>query len=386
MKSLSKNFGKSLLAGAVIFLASCNKDNDNDNSTNPNVTPKSTTVKGVLEEEARYSHMNEAVEESGHSTLFADANANITLFAANNSAFEKLFAKMNVSSVAELKSQMGDERFANLILYHALTGKFTVSDFNNDFEETNAESDNGSHLDVLIVNENNARLVFNGNDENGASSVSNVTISAQNGSVIEINGILEAQSTFENMEEGDREESTYMVNFMANADASVKAMLENKNEVNTIMAGNKEEVEAMLSLHISNILDVQALENLLDNGQKTTLLSNFGVSVLADLMADLKIDDLIALNINLAQILSVMDKDDNTKLMNSFIFSGNLDKDAMISKGSITSRSGISFDVSSNTQGNLVLTDADGNKFILDSESTQSVNGSVYTITEVQEQ
>ena len=139
-------------------------------------------------------------------------------------------------------------------------------------------------------------------------------------------------------------------------------------------------------LHISNILDVQALENLLDNGQKTTLLSNFGVSVLADLMADLKIDDLIALNINLAQILSVMDKDDNTKLMNSFIFSGNLDKNAMISKGSITSRSGISFDVSSNTQGNLVLTDADGNKFILDSESTQSVNGSVYTITEVQEQ
>ena len=103
-------------------------------------------------------------------------------------------------------------------------------------------------------------------------------------------------------------------------------------------------------------------------------------------MADLKIDDLIALNINLAQILSVMDKDDNTKLMNSFIFSGNLDKNAMISKGSITSRSGISFDVSSNTQGNLVLTDADGNKFILDSESTQSVNGSVYTITEVQEQ
>ncbi len=385
MKSLSKNFGKALLAGSIVFLASCSKDDADDNSNNPNVTPKSTTVKGVLESESQFSMMNEAVEESGQSSLFANSSSNITLFAANNDAFEDLFAELNVQSITELKSQMGDEAFADLILYHAINGKFNVEDFGDGFEETNSESDNGSKLDLLIKNENNARLVFNGNDENGATTVSNTTLSAENGSVIEINGILSAQSTIENMEEGEEEESAFMLNILANADASVRAMLEDENDENTVLLASEEEVKSMLSINIGAILEVEDLEELLDANNQSTLLGNFGVTILADLMADLRLDDLLNLNVTVSEIFSVMEKEDNTELMNTLIFDGNLDSDSMINQGSVTSRGGITFDVSSNTQGNLILTDDNGNNVILDSESTQSVNGSVYTIIDIQE-
>lgn len=385
MKSLSKNFGKALLAGSIVFLASCSKDDADDNSNNPNVTPKSTTVKGVLESESQFSMMNEAVEESGQSSLFANSSSNITLFAANNDAFEDLFAELNVQSITELKSQMGDEAFADLILYHAINGKFNVEDFGDGFEETNSESDNGSKLDLLIKNENNARLVFNGNDENGATTVSNTTLSAENGSVIEINGILSAQSTIENMEEGEEEESAFMLNILANADASVRAMLEDENDENTVLLASEEEIKSMLSINIGAILEVEDLEELLDANNQSTLLGNFGVTILADLMADLRLDDLLNLNVTVSEIFSVMEKEDNTELMNTLIFDGNLDSDSMINQGSVTSRGGITFDVSSNTQGNLILTDDNGNNVILDSESTQSVNGSVYTIIDIQE-
>ncbi len=385
MKSLSKNFGKALLAGSIIFMASCSKDDKaDDNSNNPNVTPKSTTVKGVLESESQFSLMNEAVERSGQADFFANASANITLFAANNDAFEDLFAKVGVSSMTELQSQLGNEAFADIILYHAINGKFNLADFSDGFVETNAQNENGSRLALLIKNDNNARLLLNGNNDNGASTVGNTTLSAENGSVIEIDGILDAQTTVENIEDRGNEENTFMLDLLANADASVMAMLNNESSDNTVLVASQNEIESMLSINLESILDVEDIEELLDANQKSTLLSNFGVSVISELMADLTLDDLLNLNVTTSQIFAVMEEDDNTELMNTLIFDGDYTSDDMISDGSVTSRSGITFDVTSNSSGNLVLTDSDGNNVILESQSIQSVNGSVFTVTEVQ--
>ena len=94
MKSLGKTLGKTVLATSIIFMASCNKDdNTTGNQGGGEPTPKDVTVKGVLESETEYSSMNEAVEKSNTSSLFTDANSSITLFAANNDAWNKIFAE-----------------------------------------------------------------------------------------------------------------------------------------------------------------------------------------------------------------------------------------------------------------------------------------------------
>lgn len=387
MKTLTFKLSHLLLAGSIIFLSSCDKD-DNSSNTNTGMDDKKTTVKGVLESESQFSMMNEAVEESNQSQFFAQSNANITLFAANNDAFNQLFAEMNVSSMTELRSKMGDDAFADLILYHAINGRFAATSINEGFHETNAESDNSARLSVFVKKESDGRLSFNGNDDNGARSTGSITIGATNGALIEINSILRAQTNLENIEDGEEEnESELFVDILAEADASTRAMLNDEADDHSVLVANDSQVKAFLGLYISSIFDEADLDNLLSASDKTALFGLLNVTTTAELLAKLKIGDLLSVSgIAMADIIAELDSDDKSELMNTMIFDGDLDlEDEANNNGSITSQAGATFNVAFNTQNNIELTDADGNKIIIDGKSAQSVNGSVYTILSIEE-
>lgn len=387
MKRLTQNFGKLLLAGGIIFLASCDKDDDNDTNTNDPVQ-KDATVKEVLEEEDQYSMMNEAVEESGQSSFFANSSANITVFAANNDAFNDLFAEMNVSSMSELKAKVGDEAFANLIMYHAINGKFDINAISDGYMETYADNGNEGKLSVYIENDNNTRLVFNDGDDNGAMTASSTTISASNGSVIEIDAVIHAQTNYENIEESEDDgETELFVTLLAEADADVRNRLDSETEMTTVLVADENSLQSMLSINLSAILDLDDLENLLDASAQSSLFAEFSVSTMLELLA--KVDITAVLNASgktMADIYAEMEADDKAELMSSFVFSGYLNlKEEAMNNGSITSDAGVSFDVSTTTDGKIQLMDDDGNKLLLEGSGAHSVNGSIYTITEVEE-
>lgn len=387
MKRLTQNFGKLLLAGGIIFLASCDKDDDNDTNTN-NPVQKDATVKEVLEEEDQYSMMNEAVEESGQSSFFANSSANITVFAANNDAFNDLFAEMNVSSMSELKAKVGDEAFANLIMYHAINGKFDINAISDGYMETYADNGNEGKLSVYIENDNNTRLVFNDGDDNGAMTASSTTISASNGSVIEIDAVIRAQTNYENIEESEDDGDTELfVTLLAEADADVRNKLDSETDMTTVLVADENSLQSMLSINLSAILDLDDLENLLDASAQSSLFAEFSVSTMLELLA--KVDITAVLNASgktMADIYAEMEADDKAELMSSFVFSGYLNlKEEAMNNGSITSDAGVSFDVSTTTDGKIQLMDDDGNKLLLEGSGAHSVNGSIYTITEVEE-
>lgn len=387
MKRLTQNFGKLLLAGGIIFLASCDKDDDNDTNTNDPVQ-KDATVKEVLEEEDQYSMMNEAVEESGQSSFFANSSANITVFAANNDAFNDLFAEMNVSSMSELKAKVGDEAFANLIMYHAINGKFDINAISDGYMETYADNGNEGKLSVYIENDNNTRLVFNDGDDNGAMTASSTTISASNGSVIEIDAVIHAQTNYENIEESEDDgETELFVTLLAEADADVRNRLDSETDMTTVLVADENSLQSMLSINLSAILDLDDLENLLDASAQSSLFTEFSVSTMLELLA--KVDIAAVLNASgktMADIYAEMEADDKAELMSSFVFSGYLNlKEEAMNNGSITSDAGVSFDVSTTTDGKIQLMDDDGNKLLLEGSGAHSVNGSIYTITEVEE-
>lgn len=388
MKSLGKTLGKTVLASSIVFLASCNKDdNTTETPTGSEPTPKDVTVKGVLEGEAKFSSMNEAVEESNTSSLFTDANSSITLFAADNEAWSRIFTEFNVSSMTELKNKMGEEAFTDFVLYLAVEGNTQISGFTNGYYDSEADNASGNgKLSIHITNESNSSLVFNGGDENGATTTGS-NFSATNGAVIGINAVIQAQSNFENIEE-DSEDNSYYLDLMASADASIAAMLQDESEDNTVIVGNQEEIETVLDINLSAILDVEDLENLLDDSQKNTLLSNFGVSLIADLLVNLHIDDLLDLGIDFSAILDEMDEDDNTELLSSIMFDGSLTADYLMSNdgNQITAKSGVSYTIdSSANDGTVTLVSEFGGSIVIDTnKSAQGNNGAVYQTQGVQ--
>lgn len=390
MKLLNKNFGKLLLAGGVIFMASCSKDDDKSTVSN-NPTQKDATVKEVIEQEPEYSHMNEAVEESDQSSFFANSSANITVFVANNDAFENLFAEMNVSSMTELKGKLGDEAFAELIMYHAINGKFDIDGIEDGYMETYADNSNSGKLSVHIENDNNTRLILNGGDENGASTTSNTTISATNGSIIEINSVMMAQTNYENIEEAeeadDQGRSSLFVTLIAEADANIKSKLESETSMSTVLVADENQLQSMLSINLSTILDVNDLNNLLDASAQSSLFAQFSVTTVAELLAKISVSDLLSISgVTMADIYAEMEADDKAELMSTFMFDGYLNlKDEATNNGNISSDAGVNFDVTTSTSGQIVLTDAAGNMIYLEESSAHSINGSIYAIAKVEE-
>lgn len=372
---ISKSTAALLMSGLMISTA-CSKDDTNDSGSN--VTPKSVTIKGVVESEAQFSYMNEAIEESGNSAFFSDANANITLFAANNSAFEEVFAQMNVSSMTELKSKMGDQAFSDLILYHAINGNFNLDGFNDGFEETNSMNEDGEELSIFVNAMSSTNIMLNGNDENGASNVGTGSFSATNGSVIEIDGVVVAQSNLENMEEGEADNAVFL-SLIAEADASIRTMLDDMNESSTVLLASDAQVNTLLDIRLRDVMDRDDFENLLDANAQSSLFAQFGVNTLDDLIANITLQSILDLNtVSMSDIFDEMEADDKAELVGTVIISGNYTKDEMLSEGSITSEAGVVFDVSTNNSGELVLTDSDNNTLILDGNSTTSANGSIF--------
>jgi uncharacterized surface protein with fasciclin (FAS1) repeats len=367
--------------GGLMMSTACSKDDTSDSGNN--VTPKSATIKKVLEDEPQFERMNEAVEESNNSGFFSEASANITLFAASNAAWDEVFAEFNVSSMTELKSTMGEQRFSDFVLYHAINGNFNLDGFSDGFEETNAMNEDGDRLSVLVETSSSTSIMLNGGDDNGASNVGTGSISATNGSIIEVDAVLRAQSNLENMEEGESENALFL-SLIADADASVSAMLDDMNEESTVLLMSDAQVETLLDIRLIDILDRDDFENLLDASAQSSLFTQFGVNTLDDLIANITLQSILDLNtVSMSDIFDEMESDDKAELVGSVILSGNYDKDAMMSAGSVTSEAGVVFAVSSNSSGQLVLTDSDNNQFILDGNSTTSANGSIFVTNSI---
>lgn len=364
-------------------MTSCEKDDPVDDQ-NPNT--KSATIKEEMEVNAEYSHMNEAVEESNKSAFFSKADADMTVFVANNQAFEKLFTKANVTSVSELEAKMGEAAFARMVMYHAVNGRFDYDSFESGNRETYASANSNQKLTLLVERDNGNRLKLNGSNANGATTTGTEVIEASNGNIIEVDGVLNAQTNFENIEDAETHNNSGMyMDMMANADAGIASMLGNSAEHSQVLVSNDAQMDAILNLYLRDILDEDDLDNLLSAAAETQLFTQYSVNTMADLLAEISLNDLVSIGmITTADVYAEMEVDDRSEYMQHLIFKTTNDlKTEAENTGSASTEAGVSYSISTTNEGNLSLTDTDGNEFILQQESANSVNGSVYTIQEI---
>lgn len=383
MKPLIENLMKTGLVAGLIFMSGCNKEDSDDNGNN-------STAKNMMEvvaESDQHTHLAAALEESGQADFYSRTDANVTLFAASDAAFQELFAEANVSSVSELKTQMGEEAFARMLMYHAVEGRFNYDNFADGHHQTQARNQSESHLTVHVHNDGNTRLLLNGNDNNGASTTNEAVVEASNGNVITIDAIVEPQSNFENIEDGEAQfiGSTY-VSFMTNAEGSLQSFLQSNTNHSEVLVTSESQTQVVLDIYLSAILDENHLDNLLDSAAKTALMTHYSVSTTAELLLAVELDQLMSIGlVTMADIYAEMDAEARAKYLNHLIFESTTElKEIAENNGSISSKAGVNFTVESESNGQLKLTSNEGHAFLLDGKFAQSANGSVYSIAEVQ--
>jgi len=158
MKSLKSNLGSILMMFVlVVFLASCDKDDDN-----PGTPPaEMKSIVEIASSDDNYSILVDALVKADLvNTLSTDGP--FTVFAPTNAAFETLFETLGVNGIEDLSA----EALTPILLYHVLSGKAMSTDISTGYFETlsAATADNKGMVLYAMVDDmvkiNNSAMVI----------------------------------------------------------------------------------------------------------------------------------------------------------------------------------------------------------------------------------
>ena len=133
------------------------------------VSMKSNTIADIAVANSDFSILVQALYKAGLVDAVADKNANLTVFAPTNSAFQELLSDLGASSLDDIP--VGD--LTNILLYHVLGTKVNSSGLSTGYFPTLATS-----------NSNNISMYINVNDGvfiNKNTKVTTADIEADNG-------------------------------------------------------------------------------------------------------------------------------------------------------------------------------------------------------------
>ncbi|NMB73147.1 MAG: fasciclin domain-containing protein [Bacteroidales bacterium] len=172
MKTRMQSLLLGLLLVSGVFLSSCEKDNNDDN------TPKSNTITDVVVANKNFTTLKEALVKTGlDKTLMGSGE--FTVFAPTNDAFNALFAKLGVSSISDLSS----ETLTPILLYHVLGTKAMSSSLQTGYVSSLSAGKGGKYVSLKIT-------VANGVKVNSNVNVIQADIIASNGVVHVIDKVL----------------------------------------------------------------------------------------------------------------------------------------------------------------------------------------------------
>lgn len=368
---------------SVAMVSACEKDNsDQDNSDDNN---NKASIKATLESESRFSMMNEAIELAGKSSVFADANANLTLCAPPNDGFNQILADYNVSSVSELKTALGAELFTRFVMYHALENEVEADKVSDGDYPTMAEPPSRENLTVFISNNGSGKLSLNGGEGRGTYSKNLETIAASNGNIIELDAVVQAQSNYDYVLDTENHYNTSaFVQIMKNTESSFKSLLQDYDAETTVLLLQDAELEAVLAAYFRAILESDDIDALLDASAEAALFAKYNVSTMSELMNSITFEDLKNEGgRSISEIYAEMEVEDNTELMSYLVFEGYEDFSSQNGKD-ITAKSFTTFTVNATSSSDVQLVDNDGNAIKLGGETAHTASGAVYTVSSVQ--
>lgn len=182
MKTHKINFKFKALAMmlvALVFLSSCNKDDDDNN-----VTPMPTTEaeKNIVETamaDSQFSILVDAIVKAGLVDALS-AEGPFTVFAPTNDAFNMLFGELGISGVEDLTA----EQLKPILLYHVVGSKVMAADVTTGYVPTLNQSAPGSNSVMVYTN------AAKGVQLNNGSNVIAADVMASNGIIHVIDKVL----------------------------------------------------------------------------------------------------------------------------------------------------------------------------------------------------
>lgn len=168
------------LAGLLVA-TSCSKDEDNNNTPAPQ--PNTLTIAATASANANFSILTQALTNAGLVAALDDANADFTVLAPTDDAFEDLFAALNVSDLNELTTLVGQDFLTNVLLYHVTEGTVNSADITTGYVDMLGTNDDGDQLSAYVSKTTVVTI-------NGTAEVVNPDIACSNGVIHVVDAVI----------------------------------------------------------------------------------------------------------------------------------------------------------------------------------------------------
>lgn len=160
-----------VLAMAAFVFTSCDEDDDDNKVEMPQ------SIVDVAVANPDFSVLVAAVQKAGLVDALADPNADLTVFAPTNAAFEALLEQLDYASLDEVPVSV----LTSVLLYHVLGEQKTASQLADGYYSTLAAGPaEGTHLSLYKA----------GADLNASASISAADVMADNGVIHVIDAVL----------------------------------------------------------------------------------------------------------------------------------------------------------------------------------------------------
>lgn len=168
-----------LLALVAFVSLSCNNDDDNDTS------PQPQTIVAIAKGNPNLTSLVAALEKADLATTL-NASGSYTVFAPTNTAFSAFltangYADLNAVPVPALKE---------ILLNHVLAAKVKSTDIATGYVKTLAKGAASSSNTLSMYLEKNSGVIINGGKANGGAAVTTADIEASNGIIHVVDGVI----------------------------------------------------------------------------------------------------------------------------------------------------------------------------------------------------
>ena len=165
---------------------SCEKEDETPN--NPG-TPQQTIAQ-IASSNSDFSILVDALSRTGLVGAVSDANANLTVFAPTNAAFQDLLNELGLADLDAVEAALGNDGLKNILLYHVLGSEVKSNMVMTGYASTLAMNASNDALSLYISTMNGVKI-------NDRAMVTMPDLDASNGVIHVINKVILPQSIFE---------------------------------------------------------------------------------------------------------------------------------------------------------------------------------------------
>ena len=188
MKTFQFKLGAMLLAGSLIF-SSCEKEE----TVTPTTLPELETIAEIATASGDFTILLDALTRTGLAGVMADPSQNLTVFAPTDAAFMDLLTELNLGSLDEVETALGNDGLKNVLMYHVLGSKVTSSMVSTGYTASLGTNGTMDPLSIYLNTSNGVML-------NDRAMVTTADVMASNGVIHIIDKVILPLSIYQLLE------------------------------------------------------------------------------------------------------------------------------------------------------------------------------------------